>query len=85
MITAALGEEAQVDYGPGPMVRDPQTGKYGRTRLFVLTPSCSREFGSFSDVPFQCPDRRQSRRDKSASSARVNRAVQSWKLFRTLN
>ena len=24
-------EEAQVDYGAGPMVRDPQTGKYRRT------------------------------------------------------
>jgi hypothetical protein len=28
------GEEAKVDYGAGPMVRDPQTGKYRRTRLF---------------------------------------------------
>ena len=25
------GEEAQVDYGDGPMVRDPNTGKYRRT------------------------------------------------------
>ena len=29
--------ESQVDYGTGPMVRDPQAGKYRRTRLFVLT------------------------------------------------
>ena len=36
MVTAP-GEEAQVDYGSGPMVRDPQSGKYRRTRLFVLT------------------------------------------------
>lgn len=31
------GEEAQVDYGTGPLVRDSQSGKYRRTRLFVLT------------------------------------------------
>jgi len=36
VITTAAGEEAQVDYGDGPMVRHPQTGKYRRTRLFVL-------------------------------------------------
>lgn len=37
------GEEAQVDYGDGPMVRDPQTAKYRRTRLFVMTLGCSRK------------------------------------------
>jgi hypothetical protein len=37
VITTAPGEEAQVDYGDGPMVRHPETGKYRRTRLFVLT------------------------------------------------
>ena len=37
------GEECQVDYGTGPMVRDPDTGKYRRTRLFVLTLGCSRK------------------------------------------
>src|SRR4029078_9449690 len=37
VITTAPGEEGQVDYGDGPMVRYPQTGKYRRTRLFVLT------------------------------------------------
>ena len=36
-IETAPGEEGQVDYGDGPMVRDPQTGKYRRTRLFVFT------------------------------------------------
>src|SRR5207245_11304095 len=39
----AVGEEAQVDYGSGPMVRDPQSGKYRRTRLFVLTLGNSRK------------------------------------------
>jgi transposase len=42
-ITTAPGEEGQVDYGTGPMVRHPQTGKYRRTRLFVLTLGCSRK------------------------------------------
>jgi transposase len=43
VIQTAPGEEAQVDYGDGPMVRDPQTGKYRRTRLFVLTLGFSRK------------------------------------------
>ena len=43
VITTDPGEEAQVDYGDGPMVRDPKTGKYRRTRLFVLTLGCSRK------------------------------------------
>ena len=43
VIVTAPGEEAQVDYGQGPMVRDPQTGKYRRTRLFVMTLGCSRK------------------------------------------
>src|SRR5664280_2030432 len=37
IIETRLGEECQVDYGTGPMVRDPDTGKYRRTRLFVMT------------------------------------------------
>jgi transposase len=43
LIETAPGEEAQVDYGTGPMVRDPNTGKYRRTRLFVLTLGYSRK------------------------------------------
>ena len=44
VIVTAPGEEAQVDYGAkGPMVRDAQTGKYRRTRLFVMTLGCSRK------------------------------------------
>src|SRR5437870_6485792 len=42
-ITTAPGEEAQVDYGDGPMVRHPTTGKYRRTRLFLLTLGYSRK------------------------------------------
>ncbi|MDX1429166.1 MAG: IS21 family transposase [Rhodothermales bacterium] len=36
------GQEAQVDYGDGPMVRD-DSGRYRRTRLFALTLGCSRK------------------------------------------
>jgi len=43
IILTGPGEEAQVDYGTGPMVRDPQTGKYRRTRLFVMTLGYSRK------------------------------------------
>jgi transposase len=43
VIATAPGEEAQVDYGTDPMVRDPQSGKYRRTRLFVLTLDYSRK------------------------------------------
>jgi len=43
VITTPPGQEAQVDYGTGPMVRDPETGKYRRTRLFVMTLGCSRK------------------------------------------
>ena len=43
IILTAAGEEAQVDYGSGPMVRDPQSGKYRRTRLFVMTLGYSRK------------------------------------------
>jgi len=43
IIQTAPGEEAQVDYGTGPMVRDPLSGKYRRTRLFVMTLGYSRK------------------------------------------
>jgi transposase len=43
VIETAAGEESQVDYGAGPMVRDPNTGKYRRTRLFVLTLGYNRK------------------------------------------
>jgi transposase len=43
IIQTVAGEEAQVDYGSGPMVRDAQSGKYRRTRLFVLTLGYSRK------------------------------------------
>jgi transposase len=54
IIETAPGEELQVDYGTGPMVRDAQRGKHRRTLLFVLTLGYSRKsvrllaFGSSS-------------------------------------
>jgi transposase len=43
VIVTAPGEEGQVDYGDGPMVRDPETRKYRRTRLFIMTLGYSRK------------------------------------------
>ena len=43
VIITEPGEEAQVDYGTGPWVRDPHSGKYRRTRLFVMTLGYSRK------------------------------------------
>lgn len=43
VIPTQPGEEGQVDYGQGPMVRHPETGKYVRTRLFVFTLAHSRK------------------------------------------
>jgi transposase len=42
-IVTEPGQESQVDYGTGPMVRDRKSGKYRRTRLFALTLGCSRK------------------------------------------
>ena len=42
-LETAPEEEAQVDYGTGPMVRDPAERQYRRTRLFVLTLGHSRK------------------------------------------
>jgi transposase len=43
VILSPPAEESQVDYGAGPMVRDPHSGRYRRTRLFVLTLGYSRK------------------------------------------
>jgi hypothetical protein len=43
VIETGLGEEAQVDYSTGAMVRDPQSGRYHRSRMFVLTLGYSRK------------------------------------------
>lgn len=43
VIVTAPDQEAQADYGTGPMVRDPETRKYRRTRLFVMTLGGSRK------------------------------------------
>ena len=56
VIVTAPGEEGQVDYGDGPMVRHPDTGKYRRTRLFVFTLGYSRK--SVRLLTFQSSTRR---------------------------
>jgi transposase len=43
VISTAPGQEGQVDYGEGPLVRWPETGTYRRTRLFLLTLAHSRK------------------------------------------
>jgi transposase len=43
IILTAEGEEGQVDYGTGPMVREAPGSKHRRTRLFVLTLGYSRK------------------------------------------
>ena len=47
VILTGPGEESQVGYGTGPMVRDPQTRKYRRTRLFVMVLGYSRKAARF--------------------------------------
>src|ERR1035437_5186982 len=55
VIVTAPGQEAQVDYGTGSMVRDPESRKYRRTRLFVMTLGCSRK--SVRLLTFRCSSR----------------------------
>ena len=43
VISTKIGEEAQVDYGEGPLVFDVKAGRYRRTRLFVMTLGWSRK------------------------------------------
>ncbi len=43
VISTLPGEEAQVDYGTGPTIRDSVSGKYRRSRLFVMTLGYSRK------------------------------------------
>jgi transposase len=47
VIVTGPGEESQMDYGTGAMVRDPQNRKYRRTRLFVMVLGCSRKAARF--------------------------------------
>jgi hypothetical protein len=65
-IVTAPGQEAQVDYGVGPILRDPESRKYWRNRLFVMTLNCSRKsvslltFRSSSRI-WACPHQDSSR------------------------
>ena len=55
VIVIGPGEEGPVDYGHGPIVRDPQSGKYRRTRLFVLTLGYSRKAVRLLIITLKCP------------------------------
>ena len=67
VIETPPGEEAQVDYGEGPMVRDPQSGKYRRTRLFVLTLGYQPEVSSPAGVSIQFADLGRTARESLSS------------------
>jgi len=54
VIETAAGEEAQVDYGDGPMVRDPQTGRYRRVRPYDV--GLQPQVRSTADLPLKLPD-----------------------------
>ena len=61
IIVTEPGQEAQVDYGTGPMVLDAASGKWRRTRLFVMTLGFSRKcvrlltFQSSTRIAFDHP------------------------------
>jgi transposase len=52
VIVTAPGEEGQVDYGDGPMVRHPVTRKYRRTPLVIFTLGYSRK-NSITSLSFR--------------------------------
>jgi hypothetical protein len=52
VIVNAACQEAQVDYGASPMVRDPESRKSRRTRPFVTTP------GWLKDLPMASNERK---------------------------
>jgi len=50
VIETAVGEESQVDYGTGPLVRDSPTGKYRRTRRYSRKSVRLLEFRSSAQI-----------------------------------
>jgi hypothetical protein len=71
VIVTAAGQEAQVDYGTGPMVRDPESRKYRRTRLFVMTLGCSGGGVGIFPVPIAIPVKRDARGDARGHKPQV--------------
>ena len=53
VILTAPGEEAQVDYGTGPMVRDPQTRQISTHAIVRDDARLQPQGGTLSDLPFQ--------------------------------
>jgi hypothetical protein len=74
VIITAPGEESQVDYGTGPMVRDPQTGKCGRacSAWSLNKPRCHAGFlcKSVERRPWRETD--SNRRSSSSNRRRYN-------------
>jgi hypothetical protein len=55
IILTAPGEEAQVDYGSGPMVRDPKTGKYRPDTIIRSDPRLQPEIRAPVVVAIEYP------------------------------
>ena len=53
IIVTAPGEEAQVDYGTGPMVRDPQSGQVPPHAAVRADTGLQPQIGSPADLPIQ--------------------------------
>lgn len=53
VITTSPGGEAQVDYGSGPMVGDPQTGKVSPDAVVRTDARLQQKVGSLPHVPLQ--------------------------------
>ena len=74
--TSALGEEAQVDYGEGPMVRDADSGKYRRT--LKSPPSGrlrARRMGRAGTLPVDEAGRHPGARDTEGRTGRPDQTV----------
>jgi len=55
IITTAPGEESQVDYGTGPMVRDAQTGQVPADATIRDDAGLQPQSGSIIGIPFEQP------------------------------
>ena len=70
VIATSPGQEGQVDYGDGPMVRWAETGKYRRTRLFLLTLAHSRKAVRLLTWKSECADLVRAARARVPSAGR---------------
>ena len=54
IIETQPGEECQVDYGTGPMVRDPDSGQVPAHAAVRSDTGLQSQIGSAAGLPFQC-------------------------------